>query len=226
MSGARRVPEAAPVVGLLLALSFAIFALLFTDAVLSAVLVSVTVLYAFTAYGIYHDDDPANTLRPDPILAGGVLGAGLVLGYTVVTGGRPLFGLFVALVVVAPAALYHARYGEAVNPLSPLSTLAVAGAVAAAVLAYGVAVDDSLLATVDAVLLVLAAEDYRGQRGDPLTRAAERVAVVACLGGALLALAYFLFAGTPTTALLVAGALVVVGAYFAMNGQGFDGGRG
>lgn len=164
MSGARRVPEAAPVVGLLLALSFAVFALLFSEAVLSAVLVSVTVLYAFTAYGIYHDDTPADTLLPDPILAGGVLGAGLVLGYAVVTGGRLLFGLFVALVVVVPAALYHARYGEAVNPLSPPWTLAVAGAVAAAVLAYGALVDDLLLATVDAVVLVLAAEDYRGQR--------------------------------------------------------------
>lgn len=211
------MPEAAVLVGVVLSLSFSVYAVLFADALLPAVLVAATVLYAFVGFAVARDDDPAATLLPDPILAGGVLVAGVVFGYGVVVA-QPLFGLFVALVVLLPTALYHARFGEPVNPLSPVATLAVAGAVGALVLAYGVLVaGDPVLATVVAVLLVVGAEDYRAQRGDPLTRTAERVAVAVCLGGAVLSLAYFLLVrGAPTTALLVSGSLVVVGGYFAL----------
>lgn len=225
MSVGRRVPEAAPVVGLLLGLSFAVYALLFTGAVLVAVLVAVTLTYAFTAWAVYHSPDPAAVLLPDPVFAGAGLVGALAVGYAVVTGGRVLFGLFVALVVVVPAALYHARYGEPLNPLSPLGTLVAAGVLAAGVLAVGVLVDDPLLAAVDAALVVLAAEDYRSRRGDPLTRAAERAAVAVCIGGAVLSVAYFLLvAGTPAAAVVVAAAFVVMGAYFAMNGRGYGSG--
>lgn len=218
MSVGRRVPEAAPVVGLLLGLSFAAYALLFTEAVLATVFVAVTLTYAFTAWAIYHSPDPASVLYPDPVFAGAGLVGALVVFYAVVTDGRVLFGLFVALVVVVPAALYHAHYGESLNPLSPLETFAVAGVAAASVLIVGVLVKDPLLGAIDATLMVLAAEDYRNRRGDPLTQAAERAAVAVSIGSAVLGLAYFLFvAGTPAIAVAVTAAFLVVGVYFAMN---------
>lgn len=218
MSAGRRVPEAAPLVGLVLSLSFVVYAGLFTDAALPAALVSAAVLSAFTAYGVFHSDDPAGVLRPDAVLAGAVFAAALAVGYAVVAGRSVLFGLFVGLAVAVPAALYHARYGDPVNPLDPLATLALAGGGAAVVLVAGALAGEPLVAAANAVLLVVAAGDYRNQRGGPLSPAVERAAVGTALGGALLALAYFvLVAGAPTTALFVAGALVVAGGYFALG---------
>lgn len=220
MSVGRRVPEAAPVVGLLLGLSFAAYALLFAEAVLATVLVAVALTYAFTAWAIYHSPDPASVLLPDPVFAGAGLVGALTVVYAVMTDGRVLFGLFVALVVVIPAALYHARYGEPLNPLSPLGTFAVAGVAAASVLIVGVLVKDPLLGAIDATLVLLAAEDYRHRRGDPLTLAAERATVTVSMGSVVVALVYFLFvAGTPAIAVVVAAAFLVVGVYFAMNGR-------
>jgi hypothetical protein len=62
--------------------------------------------------------------RPDPVLAAGFLGGGLAVLYGVATG-QAIFGALVAAVVAAPPALFHARYGESINPLAPGATLVV-----------------------------------------------------------------------------------------------------
>lgn len=217
----RRVPEAAPLVGLVLAFATALFGYLFAPpgAVLPVVLVAVVLLYGFTVYGVVRSPDPTAVLRPDPVLAGGVLLAGVLGGYGLVGPHRPTFALFVALVAVVPPALYHARYGERVNPLSPDATLVVA-VVAGLLVAVGgsVLVGDPALATLDAVVIGLAGADYRDARGRPLPRTLEAALVAATLGGAVLSVLYLaLVADRPAVGLLVGAALLVVGAYFAMD---------
>ncbi|WP_255194981.1 hypothetical protein [Halorarius litoreus] len=217
----RRVPEAAPLVGVVLAFSVALFGYLFapTGTLLPIFLVALLLLYGFTAYGIVRSPDPAAVLPPDAVLAVGVLTAGLLGGYGFVVAGQPMFALFVALVAGVPPALYHARYGESVNPLGADVTLLVALVVGAAVLVVGVVlVGDPAMAALDAVVVVLAAADYRDTRGTPLPDLLEFSLVAATLGGAALSVLYFaLVAGDPVVGLLVGGSLLVVGAFFAIG---------
>jgi hypothetical protein len=216
-----RVPEAAVLLGVLLSVSLVAFQALVGGALLPTALVALVILYGFSAYAVAFDDDPASALLPDPVLAGGFLLAALLVGYGIVTG-TALFGLFVGTVALVPPALYHARYGDPLNPLSPRTSLAVGALAGVAVLAVGVRQGSPTLGALTGALLLLAAVDYRERRGDPLTRTAERLAVALCLGGATLALALFLFVfPTPFTALVVAGALAVVGAFFALPGNRF-----
>lgn len=217
MATARRVPEAALLVGLVLAFSVVLFFLLFGGPPLVTALVALAFLYGFAAYAVVHDDSPETVLLPTPILAGGaVLGALLVaLGIAV---GRPMFGVLVGLVAVVPPTMYHTRHGDPVNPLPVRATLALGAAGALACLLAGVATRDPLVGAVDAVVVALATADYRDTRGKRLDELVEFVAVSVCFGGAALSILYFvLVAGRPEDGVLVAGALLVVGAYFAMD---------
>jgi len=211
----RRVPELALVVGVLLALPVAVYGLLFSTAVLPTLLVSLAVCYAFAAYAIVTDDDPATVLRPVPILAGTGLVAFLVTGYGAVTT-RPLFGLLVGLVAVGPAVAYHVRYGEQVNPFPLRATLAVGVLAAAIVLGYAVAVARDPVGSVDAALLLLVTLDYRAERGGPLDGLAEMLVVACCTGGGALVVLAFVAAGTPVTGLALAAPFLAVGAFVAM----------
>lgn len=214
--------------GLVIAFAIALFGLLFgpSGSHLATVLLAVVPLYAFTAFGIVRADERvASVVRPDPVLAGAVLAAVAVVGYGLVVAGQPSFAVLVGLVVVVPPAMYHARYGEPVNPLSPGQTLAVAGAAAAALLAAGPLVggsgstSDATVWALDALVVLLAGLDYRDERGGPLDERTERAVVGTCFGGAALAVGYFvLVASAPVVGVLVAGSLIAVGAYVAASG--------
>lgn len=217
----RRVPEAAPLVGLVLAFSVALFGYLFAPSgtLLPLLLVAVLFVYGFTAYAVVQSPDPAAVIPPDAVLAGGFLVAGLLGGYGLVVAGQPMFGLFVALVAGILPALYHARYAEPVNPLGADETFAVALAVAAIILVVDVSlVGDPAMAALDAVVVVLAAADYRDTRGTPLSDLAEFALVAVTLGGAALSVLYFAFvADDPVLGLLVGSSLLAVGAFFAIG---------
>jgi hypothetical protein len=216
----RPVPEAAPVVGVVLAGAVALYGSLFapTGTLLPVVLGALLLLYGFTAFAVVRSDDPTAVLPPDALLAAGIVLAVLVVGYGLAVARQPMFAVFVGLVGVVPPALYHARFGERIDPLDARTTLAAAVAGAAALLAVGVAVvDDPAMAVVDAVLVVLAAADYREARGGAMDEAVETALVSACLGGAGLAVVYFvLVAGQAATGVLVGTAMLVVGAYFVL----------
>jgi hypothetical protein len=217
----RRVPEAAPLVGLVIAFSVALFGYLFAPprTLLPVFLVALLSVYGFTAYAIVRSPDPAAVIPPDLVLAAGFLAAGLLGGYGLAVAGQPMFGLFVALVAGILPALYHARYGERVNPLGADETFVAALAVATLVLGVGgLVVGDPAMAALDAVVVVLAAADYRDTRGTPLSDLAEFTLVAATLGGAALAVLYFSFvADDPVLGLLVGSSLLAVGAFFAIG---------
>lgn len=215
----RRVPEAAPLVGVVLAFAVALFSYLFAPraTLLPAFLVSLFLLYGFTAYGIVRSPDPSAVLPPDPVLASGVLASGLLGGYGLVVADQPMFGLFVALVAALVPALYHARNGERVNPLGPDVTLALSLLVAAVVVGIGVLYAEAALAVVNGVVLALAGADYRDVRGAPLSDLAEYALVGATLGGGALSVVAFAAAGEAAVGVLVGAALVAVGAFFALG---------
>jgi hypothetical protein len=211
----RRVPEAAPLVGLVLAFAFALFGLLFSSNHLGTVLVSVLLLYPFVAFGIVRSESPEDVFVPDIVLAAGFLASAPVVLYGI-AAGRALFGALVALVVGVPPALYHARFGESVNPLSPDHTLAVGLLAAGVLLAVG-AVENLLVGAVAAAIAGAAAVDYRRQRGGPLERRTRTVALVGCLGGALVAFGALTATGRPTAGLAVGGVLAAIGAFLAVG---------
>lgn len=218
----RRVPEAAPVVGVVLAFAVALFGYLFAPraTLLPVFLAALLLLYGFTAYGVVRSADPVAVLPPDPVLAAGVLAAGLLGGYGLAVADQPMFGLFVALVAALVPALYHARYGEQVNPLDPDATLALALFVASVVVAVGILIAEPALAVVNGVVVALAGADYRDARGAPLSDLAEYALVVVTLGGAALSVVAFAAAGRAAVGVLVGAALVAVGAFFALGERG------
>ncbi|MEF8807002.1 hypothetical protein [Natronomonas sp.] len=211
----RRVPEAAPLVGLVLAFAFALFGLLFSSNHLGTLLVSALVLYPFVAFGIVRSEDPTGVFVPDYVLAAGFLASAPILLYGIAIG-QTLFGALVALVVGVPPALYHARFGESVNPLSPDQTLAVGLLGTAGLLAYA-AVSNLLVGAAAAAILGAAAVDYRRQRGGPIERRTRTIALVGCLGGGLVAFAALTVTGRPTEGLAAGGVLVVIGTFVAFG---------
>lgn len=213
----RRVPEAAPLVGLVLAFAFALFSLLFSSNHLGTLLVSALILYPFVAFGIVRSEAPENVFVPDYVLAAGFLGSAPLLLYGIAIG-QALFGALVALVVVVPPALYHARFGESVNPLSPDQSLAVGLLGTAGLLAYA-AVSNLLVGSAAAAILGAAAVDYRRQRGGPIERRTRTTALVGCLGGGLLAFGALAMSGRPTEGLAAGGVLVVIGAFVAFGAE-------
>jgi hypothetical protein len=215
------VPEAAPLLGLVLAFGIAGFGFRFgpPGSHLATAAVALVVLYGFTAYGIARSPDPVDAIPPDPVLAGGALLAALAVGYGVFVG-QPMAGVLVGLVAAVPPVAYHARFGERRNPLSPNRTFLAAVAVALLLVVAGAFLADLALAALTGGLLVLAAADYRDARGDPLGDLAEFALVAAAFGGAALAVLYFtLVADRPAVGLLAGTALVAVGAYFALGAE-------
>lgn len=210
--------------GVVLSVSFALYGVLFGDP-LSTALVSVLLLYAFVGYAVRVDDDPAATLLPDPTLAAATVVGSLVLAYGLATL-RPFLGLLVALVLVVPAALFHATHAESVNPISPDTTLALAAVGGVLVLLAGVAFGRftgdlagvTSTAAFAAGLLVLGAAEYHARRAaGRLSQRAERAAVILSLSGAVLAMGYFAFVASAALAgLAIAVTMLVVGAYFAL----------
>lgn len=214
----RPVPEAAPLVGLVLAFAFALFGFLFSRNHLATALVSVLLLYPFVAFGFLRSAAPQRVFRPDPVLAAGFLGGGLAALYGVATD-QALFGALVAAVVAAPPALFHARYGESVNPLSPDATLVV-GLLAAVALLVAGAGSNLLVSALAAAVVGLATVDYRRHRGGPLERRARNVALACCLGGGLAAFGALTAAGHPAQGLAAGAVLVAVGAFVAFGADG------
>lgn len=213
------VPEAAPLLGVVLAFGIAGFGFRFGPAGshLATTAVALVVLYGFTAYGIARSPDPVDAIPPDPVLVIGALLAVGAVGYGVAVA-QPMAGVLVGLVAVLPPAAYHARFGKPRNPLSPDRTFLVAVAAALLLVVAGTLLDDLALAALAGGLLVLAAADYRDARGDPLGDLAEFALVAAALGGAALAVLYFtLIAGRPGVGLLTGAGLLAVGAYFALG---------
>jgi hypothetical protein len=213
----RRVPEAAPLVGLVLAFAFALFGLLFSSNHLGTLLVSALILYPFVAFGIVRSETPEDVFVPDYVLAAGFLGSAPLLLYGIAIG-QALFGALVALVVGVPPALYHARFGESVNPLSPDQSLTVGLLGTAGLLAYA-AVSNLLVGSAAAAILGAAAVDYRRQRGGPIERRTRTTALVGCLGGGLLAFGALAMTGRPTEGLAAGGVLVVIGAFVAFGAE-------
>jgi hypothetical protein len=218
----RRVPEAAPLLGVVLAFGVGGFGLLFgpPGSRLAIVALALALLYGFTAYGIVRSratPDATPAIPPDAALAGGALVAASVAVAGVVVG-QPMVGLLVAVEAVAPPAAYHARYGERRNPLTPNRTFGVAVAAALLVAIAGVVLEAPALGAVNGGVVLLAAADYRDARGDPLPALAEYALVAATLGGSALAVLYFgVVADRGTVGLLAGAALLAVGAYLALG---------
>lgn len=213
------VPEAAPLVGLVVGFAVAAYGFLFAPpgTHLLTLLLAILPVYVLTGYAVVRtDEDVTAVLRPDAVLAGGFLAAALVAGYGIVIVGQPAFGLLVALVIGIPPALYHARFGERVNPLSADATLVIA-IVTAALVGAASTLEDPIVAALNAALVVFAAIDYRDARGDPLSEFVKFILVAATLGGSGLAVVYFVIIGEAVTGLLAGGALLVLGGYFAME---------
>lgn len=213
----RRVPEAAPLVGLVLSFGFALFGLLFSRDHLATVLGSVVLLYPFVLFGVARSDSPDDVFVPDAVLAVGFLG-GAAVGLYGIVDGRPHFGAFVACVVAVPPALYHARYGESINPLGAGRSL-LAGAVLAGGLFAFVATESPFLAAGSATVVGLGAIDYHRLRGGRLDRRTRTVALGCCFGGGLVAFGILTAVGRPATALAAAVVLVAVGALVALGDE-------
>ena len=131
----RRAPELALVTGLLLAIPLAGFALWATGDVSRSLLTGVALLYPFVVYAVYHDEEPTVVLPPGIVAIGGsLLGAVLVADVVVAAdAGRrataALRGVFLGLLVAAPAWAYALGYGRAARRSDGRLSL-VAGAVA------------------------------------------------------------------------------------------------
>ncbi|MFQ3318645.1 MAG: hypothetical protein ACI80F_000701 [Natronomonas sp.] len=213
----RTVPEAAPLVGLVLSFAFALFGFLFSSNHLATALVAVLLLYPFVAFGIIRSDSPDDVFFPDPVLAAGFLGASAVFLYGIVSG-QLLFGALVASVIAVPPVLYHARLGESVNPLPPDTSLVVGLLFAAGFLLYG-AVDNLLAGALAAVAVGFGTVDYRRQRGGPLASRTRTIALVCCLGAGLVGFGILTATGRPTEGLAVGGVLVALGAFIAFGAE-------
>jgi hypothetical protein len=168
---------------------------------------------AVVAFGIGRSESPENVFVPDYVLAGGFLASAPILLYGIATG-QALFGALVALVVGVPPALYHARFGESVNPLSPDQSLAVGLLGTAGLLGYGIS-ENLLVGAAAAAILGVTAVDYRRRRGGPLRRRTRTAAVVGCLGGGLLAFGALAVSGRSTEGLAVGGVLFSFGPFVA-----------
>lgn len=213
----RPVPEAAPLVGLVLSSGFALFGFLFSTDHLATALGTVLLLYPFVLFGIARSDSPDDVFVPDAVLAVGFL-CGATVGLYAVVAGRPRFGAFVAAVVAVPPALYHARFGESVNPLGPRPSL-LAGLLLAGALFVLTATESALVAAGTATLVGLGAVDYHAQRGGLLARRTRTVVLGCCFGGGLVAFGLLTAVGRPATALAAAVVLVAVGAFVALGAE-------
>lgn len=213
----RPVPEAAPLVGVVLSFGFALFGFLFSANHLATVLGSVVLLYPFVLFGVARSDSPEDVFVPDAVLAVGFLG-GAAVGLYGVVDGQPRFGAFVASVVAVPPALYHARFGERVNPLGPRPSLLVGGGLAACLFAF-CATESALLAAGSATVVGLGAVDYHRLRGRGFHRRTRTVAMGCCFGAGIVAFGILTAVGRPATALAAATVTVAVGGFVALGDE-------
>lgn len=185
----RHAPALALVAGAVLGGAAAAFSLAVTGDVARSVLLGALLSYPFTAYAVYHDDDPTTVLPPTAVLAlGCLLGAATALDVAVGGGAsRAVDGLFLGLLLALPAAAYAAHYGVR-GPSLPPRSVAVASTLAGAALAVGGGLAGAPATGAGSGLLVgLAGALYARSRGVGLDRRARRLAVAAglALGGAL-----------------------------------------
>jgi len=214
----RPVPEAAPLVGVVLAFGFSLYGGLFSTDHLSTALGTTLLLYPFVGFGIGRSEDPVAVFKPDPVLAGGVLAGATLTGYGLAVG-RPVYGAFVAAVVAVPPALYHTHYGTSINPVSPMATGAVGLLAVVLLLAVALAAGRPLLGALTAALVGLAAIEYRQARGAPPTRRERSTGVAVGLVGGIVAFGTLAATGRPATGLMVGGVPVVVGAAVALGAE-------
>ncbi|MFB6118834.1 hypothetical protein [Halosegnis sp.] len=214
----RRVPEAAPLLGVVLAFGVGGFGLLFAPPAsrLAVAGLALGLLYGLTGYGIVRSSDPAAAIPPDAVLAAGALAGAILTGYGIIVG-QAAVGLLVGLGAAAPAAAYHARYGDRLNPLTTDQTLLVAIVAAVGLVGLGVGVGRPGIGVLSGALLLLAAADYQDVRGGGRSRRVEVGLVAATFGGSVVAIVGFAAAGRSTVGLLVGAALLVVGAYLVLG---------
>jgi len=212
------VPEAAPLVGLVLAFGIAGFGVLFGAAAtrLAAVALALAVWYGFTAAGVVRSPNPTAAIPPTPVLAAGAIVAVALASYGLFVGS-PSLAVAVIAVAVVPPALYHARYGDPVNPLTPGLTVVAIGVVAVAVAALGLFTGEGPLGLATAVSLLLAGFDYRRQRGRSLSTRVRTRAVAGLFGGSVLSVLGGIAVGRPTLGLVAGGVCLALGAFFAVS---------
>ncbi|WP_336024497.1 hypothetical protein [Halobellus salinisoli] len=197
----RRVPEFAVIIGVFLGLSVVVTGVTLGWGLYATVVVGALVSYPFVGFGIVRDDDPAATLRPRWLLAGGaVIAASGSLGVLVddLTAGGALRAALVGIALAAPPAGYAAHFGADVNPLSPRTSVLL-GAAAGVVLALsGTLVGDPLVGVAAGVICALGGALYGSVRGVDVDRRTKRRAAA---GGGLLGV------GVVVVGLVVDGAL-------------------
>ncbi|MES3517481.1 MAG: hypothetical protein PPP58_07440 [Natronomonas sp.] len=207
----RPVPEAAPIVGVVLTFGFGLFGLLFSSNHLSTLLISLCLLYGFTAFGIVRSPSPETVFRPDPVLAAGFLVAAVAALYGLVDG-QPTFGVLVATVAVVPPALYHAHFGASINPLSPGTTLLCGLLAAIGLLVVGL-LESRLVGAATATIVGVAAVEYHRVRGGHLRRSVRTAAVVVTLGGAIVVFGLAVAVGRPRDGLAFGAVLAAIGVF-------------
>ncbi len=201
-------------VGVALAAPAALFVALFDSAV-TASLVAVALLYPFAAYAVAVDDDPTTVLVPNYVLAGTAV-AGALTALAGVAASNPLSGAVAGLVVTLPGVEYHLRHGDPVSPLGPTATLGIAAVLALCLLGMGVLAGDLALGAVGAVLAALAGVDRYRLRGRPLSRDAERAAIVGCVAGILVIMPGSVLAGATAAGVVLSIGLLAVVAVLAL----------
>ncbi|RLM56398.1 hypothetical protein DVK02_07735 [Halobellus sp. Atlit-31R] len=185
----RRVPEFAVVTGVFLGISALVSGILLGWGLYATVVVGAVVAYPFVGFGIVRDDDPAATIKPQWLLAGGgVVAAAGALGVLLdnPTPRGVLVSVLVAAALGAPAAGYATRYGAGVNPLPPRTTVFVGAVAGAALLAAGVAVGTPFVGAGAGVAAGLGAALYGTARGVTFDRRTKQVAAA---GGGVLGIA-------------------------------------
>ncbi|WP_049985082.1 hypothetical protein [Halobellus rufus] len=178
----RRVPEFAVLIGIFLGLSVVVTGITLGWGLYATVVLGALVSYPFVGFGIVRDDDPAATLRPRWLLAGGVVVAaagslGVVLEDPTAAG--LLRAALVGLVLVAPPAGYAAHFGAGVNPLSPRTSVAVGAATGVVLAISGPLVGEPLVGVAAGVLCALGAALYGAARGVDFERRTKRRAAAA-----------------------------------------------
>lgn len=210
-TAARRVPEAAVVVAVLLVGSLFVFLLAvsperFLDPAFSASVLgaAIALAYPFLAYAVVFDDDPTTVFVPRGVAALGIV-LGVLAGLLGTLGGVPWTPLLVLAALVPPLA-YALVYGGSTPPVPERVLL---GGVAAVIGAFALATAEGVVGLPAAFgsgallgLLAGAYDRWRGSRrrlDDPALLGVILATLALLVGG-------WLLGGTPgaTTVLLVA----------------------
>ena len=181
----RRVPEFAVIIGVFLGLSVVVTGVTLGWGLYATVVIGTLVSYPFVGFGIVRDDDPAATLRPRWLLAGGVaIAAAGSLGVLLddPTAAGVLRATLVGVVLVGPPAAYAAHFGADVNPLAPRTSVFVGVAVGVVLAVSGPFVGEPLIGVAVGVICALGAALYGSVRGVDVDHRSKRRAAA---GGAV-----------------------------------------